>query len=533
MTLQNPRILAGIGLTGLGLLVAALVVLSPFSSTDSNAGVLLQGDTNCDQTVNAADGLGALQSAANVLPTPICALAGDIDCSGDVDTTDAIGIVRYSAGLPTPSAAAVQGGCPAIGEPIGAATPTPSGPSASATPTATASHSPTPTPTVTPTHTPGPSTDAYRAQQIISGADIGEAANNAVQLAIIPGHPNEAIVIRQSGQLYRISLDGSFSPAPYGDISSKVEFGGEQGLLSFAFSPDFANDSRVYIYYTPGSPTPTVLSRFTATATDLNEGSEEVLIRVEEFAPNHNGGTIMFDDAGYLYLSTGDGGNQHDPRERGQAKNTLLGKLLRIDVSGDTGYTIPGDNPFSGSPCPTPRPQTDGAACSEIYAYGFRNLFRTSFDATSGQIWGGDVGQNDWEEVDHITLGGNYGWDCYEGNHVHNDSAFGGDYPDLPCDGPFIAPRAEYDHGGGRQDVIGGVIYRGTAMPELYGWFVYADFASGDLYAVDTAGNSPAVHLGKLGINVPNFVLAADGEIYMLAYGDPYGPAGLYQLARD
>lgn len=530
MTLYNPRIFAGIGLAGLALFALAVLILSPFSSTDSTAGVLLQGDTNCDQTINAVDGLGALQSAADVLSTPICASAGDVDCSGGVDATDAIGIVRYAAGLPAAPGAATQGDCPAIGEPIGTATPTPSN---SSTPTPTPSTI-TPTPTLTPTHTPGPSADAYGEQMLLSEAQLGLASDPAIQLALIPGQPNEAVIALQNGLLYRISLDGSFSPALYGNVTTLVDCCGEQGLLSFAFSPDFANDSFVYMYYTPGSPTPTVLSRFTATTTDLDESSEEVLIQVEEFAGNHNGGTIIFDDDGYLYLSLGDGGNQHDPRERGQATNTLLGKLLRIDVSGDSGYTIPADNPFSnGSPCPTPRPQAVSTSCSEIFALGFRNLFRISFDPVSGQIWGGDVGQADWEEVDHLTLGGNYGWDCLEGTHNHNDTANGGIYPDLPCSGPFIAPRAEYDHGGGRMDVIGGVIYHGSAMPELEGWFIYADFASGDLYGVDTESAAPAVHLGKLGINVSNFVTALDGEIYMLAYGDPYGPSGLYRLARD
>lgn len=530
------------GLAGLTLLVVTLLALGPWSSPSSNAEVLRQGDTNCDQVVNATDGLGALQVAADVQSTPICAFAGDIDCSGDVDTTDAIGILKYSAGLPTPAA---QGECPPIGAPIGTTTPTPGG--GSGTPTATPTPN-TPTPTVTATETPTictgpgggaslppapgptspPSAMSYNAVPLISEASLGPAASPAIEFAIIPGRPAEAIIALQSGYLYRVSLNGSFSPSPWGDVHTLVTDGGEQGLLSFAFSPNFQQDSRVYMYYTPGSPTPTVLSRFTASPTSLDESSEEVLIRVEEFASNHNGGHIIFDDAGYLYLSTGDGGQQHDPRERGQAKNTLLGKLLRIDVSGASGYTIPAGNPCSGSPCPTPRPQTVGTACSEIFAYGFRNLFRTSFDPVSGQIWGGDVGQNDWEEVDHITLGGNYGWDCYEGTHLHNDPANGGDYPNLPCDGPFIAPRAEYDHGEGSA-VTGGVIYRGDDMPELYGYYVYSDFYTGHIWAVDTNDNSAAIKIGEMdGPNPSQFILGADGEIYILSYSD-----GLHQLARD
>lgn len=535
------------GLAGLTLLVVALLTLGAWSSPTSNAEVLRQGDTNCDQVVNATDALGALQVAADVQPTPICAFAGDIDCSGEVDVSDAIGILRYAAGLPAASGAAAQSTCPPINAPIGTTTPAP----ATATPTVTASGSPTqttpntPTPTVTPTDTPTtcsgpgggaslppapgptspPSAMSYNAQQVISAADLGPAASSAIQFAVIPGRPAEAIIALQSGYLYRVSLNGSFSPSLWGDVHTLVTDGGEQGLLSFAFSPDYQQDCRVYLYYTPGSPTPTVLSRFTASPTNLDESSEEVLIRVEEFATNHNGGDIIFDDAGYMYLSLGDGGGGGDPRERGQDLTTLLGKVIRIDVSGATGYTIPSGNPFTGSPCATP---SSGHTCSAIFAYGFRNPFRMNYDSMSGQLWLGDVGQNLWEEVDLVTIGGNFGWDCFEGNHAYDDQSVNQGYTNAPCNVPTVAPRAEYDHDEGSA-VTGGLIYRGDDMPELYGYYVYSDFYTGHIWAVNTNDNSAAIKIGEMGgPNPSQFILGADGEIYILSYSD-----GLFQLARD
>lgn len=354
-----------------------------------------------------------------------------------------------------------------------------------------------------------PATDNYSRTPILPDAYLG-AIDSVIEFAPIPGVPNQAIVAQQSGYIYRVALDGSFAPVLWGDIRAKLTSGGEQGLLSVAFSPDFLTSGRVYVYYTPGSPTPTVLARYQATATDLNESSEEVLLNVEEFASNHNGGQIVFDSNEYLYLSLGDGGGAGDPNEKGQALNTLLGKVIRIDVSGATGYAIPAGNPFN-----------DGAGPirEEIFAYGFRNPFRISIDPLTDDLWVGDVGQNLWEEVDRVIKGGNYGWDCYEGNQPFEATGCSTDPDD------FEPPRAVYDHSFGAA-VTGGVVYRGNDMPELYGWYVYADFYSGHVWAVDPATSAAPVHLMQAPFNISAFTLLADGEIAMVSYS-----TGVYRLA--
>jgi glucose/arabinose dehydrogenase len=565
--LKDPRVAAAAGIAGLALVILVTIALAPWSSGNSGAETLKQGDANCDQLVDARDALAVLHVAANVPPfAPCAAQTGDVDCNDAIDATDAIDIMMYAAGLPVPTAqaaVAVEQGCPPIGTQLDTPTssPTPTATPHSVTPTHTPTHSPTPTatltppqsPTITPVNTPGdcagpgggpslptppaptspPAADAYGTGPgpVLSSTYLGDAANAAIEFALIPGRPNEAVIALQSGKIYHVMLDGSGEPTLWGDVHSLVTHnsGDEQGLLSVAFSPNYQEDCRVYMYYTPGSPADTVLARFHATPDGgLDESSEEILIRVQEFAANHNGGHIVFDSSGYLYFSVGDGGGGGDPHERGQALDTLLGKISRIDVSGQSGYAIPSTNPYAGdgAKCTTPRSPSDTSTCPEIFAYGFRNPFRISIDPVSQQLWAGDVGQGDWEEVDHVTIGGNYGWDCYEGFELFNDHDQG--YGDAPCNGPFASPRAAYGHGDNNQAVTGGVIYRGSAMPELYGWYVYADFYSGNVWAVNPNDSSNAVQITSHGgRNISDFVLAADGEVYMLDYS-----GGLYRLSR-
>lgn len=332
-------------------------------------------------------------------------------------------------------------------------------------------------------------------------------------MALIPGRPNEAVIASQSGLMYRIALDQSFAPQLWGDVSDRITSGGEQGLLAIAFSPAYENDCRVYLYYTRGTPQPSVLSRSSSSPEGgLNEASEEVLIETEQPYANHNGGDIVFGLDGYLYLGYGDGGSGGDPQDRAQDMSNLLGKMIRIDVAPATGYRVPSDNPFVDG---------EGGARDEIYALGLRNPFRFSSDPVTGEIWIGDVGQNEWEEVSRLQSGGNYGWDCYEGPSEY-------DYTSSKCDGKsFVAPRAWYDHSAGSRAVTGGAIYRGDDLPELYGWYVYADFYSGRIWALDPGAGSGEVLLGETPANIASFMLAPDGEILLVTYSD-----GIHRLTR-
>jgi glucose/arabinose dehydrogenase len=357
-----------------------------------------------------------------------------------------------------------------------------------------------------------PQTDAYNTYPLVGDAYLGANGSSVIEFAMIPGQPNEAIVARQNGLIYRVALDGSFAPALWGNVSSKVTSGGEQGLLAVAFAPDFTTSGRVYLYYTPGSPTPTVLARYEATATDLNEASEEVLLDIEEFASNHNGGHIAFDSDGLLYLSLGDGGGSGDPNENGQDLTTLLGKVIRLDVSGASGYAIPAANPFDDG---------GGPVREEIFAYGFRNPWRMTIDPATDDVWLGDVGQGAWEEVDRVAAGGNYGWDCYEGAHDYEVTA------GCPAFAATQAPRAEYSHSFG-QAVTGGAVYRGDDMPELAGWYVYGDFYSGHIWAVNPGTADAPVHLMQAPFAVASFTLMPDGEIAIVSYSD-----GVYLLTSD
>jgi glucose/arabinose dehydrogenase len=350
-----------------------------------------------------------------------------------------------------------------------------------------------------------PTANGYALVQDVNTATF----NQMVDFAVIPGTNNtEAIVVSQTDEkIYRVSLSGAFTPTDYGDLSSYVGGGGfEEGLLSATFSPNFASDHRIYVYYTQGGDAglPTVLSRFPVNGNvmDTSIGSETRILLVPDFASNHNGGRLLFGPDGYLYLSLGDGGGGGDPAETGQNNDDLLGSLLRINVTGQEMYTIPPDNPFADGP---------GGDADEVWAYGLRNPWRYSFDRVSGDLWLADVGQGAWEEVEKIVSGGNYGWDCWEGNSV---------YEDVDCSSPptpFLFPRAVYDHGMGCS-VTGGYVYRGTLLPEIYGWYIYSDYCSGTIWAVNSADTSPPVQLVDTNFNIVSFAELPNGELLVLTF---------------
>ncbi len=359
-----------------------------------------------------------------------------------------------------------------------------------------------------------PTAGGYTLVQDVTTANF----NRMVDFAMIPGTTNEAVVVSQkegvnNARIRRVALDGSFAPTIFGDLSGKVKTGGnEEGLLSLAFSPAYATDHRVYVYYTSASCLGGVtrcsrISRFPVVSNDMDESSETVVLEIDQVLnqQNHNGGRLLFGpDA---YLSIGDGGGGGDPLETGQDNTDLLGSLLRIDVTGQNTYSIPADNPFVGI-----------AGADELWAYGLRNPWRYSFDSVTGALWLADVGQNAWEEVEPIVKGGNYGWDCYEGFAAYETTG-------CPVSG-FQSPRAVYDHSLGCS-VTGGYVYRGSAMPELYGWYIYGDYCSGRIWAANAGDDSSPVLLADTSVAISSFAELPNGELLVLTFNN-----AIYRLAH-
>jgi glucose/arabinose dehydrogenase len=301
--------------------------------------------------------------------------------------------------------------------------------------------------------------------------------------------------------------DGSYV---FLDISDRVSRGGnEEGLLGFAFDPDYQANGYFYVYYSAANPRRSILSRFgleQGTSGVADPQSEVIILEVEEPFANHNGGQIVFGPDGYLYIGLGDGGAGGDPQGNAQDLGTLLGSILRIDVSGLSGtgdYSIPVDNPFV---------DTDGAR-AEIWAYGLRNPWRFSFDRETALLWAGDVGQNEWEEIDIITRGGNYGWNTMEGFHCYSPAA--------GCDqSGLMLPLVEYDHSQGCS-VTGGYVYRGENIPALQGYYIYGDYCSGNIWA-----------LGYQDSVVIQNILLTESDLQISSFGEDLA-GNLYILSRQ
>ncbi|MGD0116099.1 MAG: PQQ-dependent sugar dehydrogenase [Dehalococcoidia bacterium] len=368
----------------------------------------------------------------------------------------------------------------------------------SATATSTSTPPPTSSP-ATPSAVPSANTPAENGYRLVP--TLPQAAfDKMLGFQTIPGSPNEAVVLTQGGVIYRIALDGSVPPAVFGDVSGLIipNPGTEEGLLGLAFSPHFESDGRVFVDYVAGNPTRDVLARFNVSGGAIDVGSERVILEVPEPFDNHKGGQLAFGPDGYLYWGLGDGGSEGDPQQNGQKLDTLLSSILRLDVSGD-GYVVPPDNPFISV----------AGALPEKYAYGLRNPWRFSFDPATGDLWAGDVGQDKWEEIDRIVAGGNYGWSIMEGLEC---------YRTPNCDQTGLTlPRAVYGHDVGCA-IIGGYVYRGAAMPELDGWFVYGDYCSGRVWALDTQSNSAPVLLANSGHPITSFGVLPSGEIVALSF---------------
>ena len=323
-------------------------------------------------------------------------------------------------------------------------------------------------------------------------------------------------VLRKTGQLVVFDPDNANAVSTFIDLSGVVRTNSEGGLLGMAFHPDYPGVPEIFLSYTiNGAATEmrSVFSRFILDdVTSPGAGTvEQVILEVDQFASNHNGGDIGFGADRYLYIGLGDGGGGGDPQETGQDNTRLLGAMLRIDVIG-TGadYNIPASNPLSANPDKC-GPGNNAADCPEIYAWGLRNPWRWSFDPQSNVLWLGDVGQGSWEEVDQIVLGGNYGWDCREGAH---------DFETNNCSGPFIDPVSEYNHSNGNVSITGGFVYRGADIPALSGRYVFADFASGRIWALqsDGMGGYTNEELLSTSTGPSSFGVDQDGELYFTDY---------------
>ncbi len=343
-------------------------------------------------------------------PKPVHLAAGAAVLVGVVAVT-AVFAASWGGGSEEDESVSASGTATARPSRTRTATPSPTPTEArTADPTIAPTPAPTAAPTRAPTIAPAPARPSARLTALMSWGGFDQ---RLVDMTMYPGSSDEAILVNQhQATLWKVSLSGAHAPILFGDIKSKISsFGNEEGLFTLVFSPQFASDGRVYVYYSRGAPQPTVLARYQVVGGVMDSNNETVILEVPDFASNHNGGRIVFGKDGYLYLSTGDGGGGGDPNENGQNVNSLLGKVLRLNVTGQQTYSIPGDNPFVGS---------DGA--DEIWAYGFRNPWRMSIDSATGDIWVGDVGQNAWEEVGRVVRGGNHGWDCYEGFAVFESS---------------------------------------------------------------------------------------------------------------
>ena len=313
-------------------------------------------------------------------------------------------------------------------------------------------------------------------------------------------------IVEQAGRI-RVLQDGALRKTPFLDIARVIKSGGERGLLSIAFHPEFAETGFLYLNYTERDGD-TVVARYSVSAEPdrADPGSALRIISIDQPFSNHNGGQLQFGPDGYLYVGMGDGGWAGDPGNRAQNPRSLLGKMLRLDVDAAGGYAIPPDNPFAA---------TTGAA-PEIWALGLRNPWRFSFDRLTGDLYIGDVGQNKWEEIDFqpaVSQGGeNYGWRIVEGAHCFN--------PATACARERLtAPAYEYSQSEGCS-VTGGYVYRGPTLAELAGTYFFADYCAGTIWGLarDAGGAWARTTILETGFSVSSFGEDEAGELYVLDY---------------
>jgi glucose/arabinose dehydrogenase len=324
---------------------------------------------------------------------------------------------------------------------------------------------------------------------------------------------NRLFVVQRDGRIL-IHKNGALNPAPFLDISALLSSDGrEQGLLGLAFDPNYESNGTFYIVYTAVSYAVTLARYHVSSDPDLADPTGAVLLSIDKTHTNHNGGMITFGPDGYLYMSVGDGGGAGDPDNNAQDRTTLLGKILRLDVSGAGAYSIPPGNPFYNNPNPSIK--------KEIWSYGLRNPWRFSFDRGTGDLYIGDVGQDAQEEINFQPAGANggqnYGWRILEGNLC---------YLSATCTPPagYVPPVAVYDHGPNDSigcSVTGGYVYRGSNFPSLEGIHVYGDFCQGKIWGLTRNASNQWVStlMTDTDYLITSFGEDEQGELYLLDFG--------------
>lgn len=466
--------------------------------------VILATVASCT-TDNQVDGGGSGITQGTPVPTVV-----EPTSSPSADHTATPTAVTGAIATPaTPAVTATVSSATATAIPGATAT---SGPAASATPTATSIPTPVAPATLTPTPAASPTATVTPEMQPLKALQLERAF--AWSSPIRPTHLEEAsdgsgrvYVSEQAGRILELTGDPTAEQGGERtvlDIRSRVSTNGnEEGLLGFALHPEFAQNRKMFVYYSAADPRRSVVSEFTFQANGIvDPGSERNVLLVSQPQSNHNGGMLAFGPDGYLYISLGDGGGSGDQGNNAQNPANVLGSILRIDV--DTpgqAYGIPADNPF-----------VSGGGAPEIWAYGLRNPWRFSFDTQTGDLWAADVGQDRIEEIDLIVKGGNYGWRLKEGPDCFN--------PSTNCDpGGLVEPVASYSDSFGCS-VTGGYVYRGSLLPSLFGAYVYADYCSGITWGLRYSNGAVQEQIVLIDSShrISAFGQTLDGEVYLLTH---------------
>lgn len=337
-----------------------------------------------------------------------------------------------------------------------------------------------------------------------------------VDLITVPHNDDYLLLAQQNGKILLIDTQGKNKPKCILDISTLIfTRNNEEGLLSIALDPNFQKNNKLFAWYSAKNPRRSILSSFEIDIESENLKAENlkslrIILEVKQPFGNHNGGKILFGNDRKLYLSIGDGGSANDPFNHGQNLQTLLGTIIRIDVSNSSDfspYEIPEDNPFVNAQ----------SAKDEIWAYGLRNVWRMTFDK-KGNLWAADVGQNKIEEVNLITKGGNYGWNLREGSSIFKENK-------TSKTKSLISPIIEYTRADG-SSITGGIVYEGNEFLEIQEHYLYADYYSGTIWALDTKNIKKKTVLKKPGLMITNFMADNKNNIWICTFNEKFPKKG-------